>query len=172
MSFLSFCWRWVNIPTKTRRDHCLKTSPMSRWLEHFRSLSSRLFLPDTRPFCSSSIPRPFPSAKASLPHWRAFIINSVRLDVKGARGRDSPAEVTAVCSEETKQLLAVIPERSHHLSCTKVAYSSPSSLFSPRLGDPIAFHLGAVTQGLCHLSCFLQIVVSQAGAWSNAKHEM
>lgn len=32
--------------------------------------------------------------------------------------------------------------------------SSPSPLFSLRLEEPSAFHLGAITQGLCHLSCF------------------
>lgn len=32
--------------------------------------------------------------------------------------------------------------------------SSPVSLFSLRLEEPSAFHLGAMIQGLCHLSCF------------------
>lgn len=50
-----------------------------------------------------------------------MIVNSVRLDVKRAGGRESPAEAAAVSSEETEQLFAVVPELSHHLLCTEVA---------------------------------------------------
>ena len=63
---------------------------------------------------------PFPLAGASLPHWRAWIINSVGLDVKGAGGRESATEVAAVSSEETKQLFTVFPEPSHHLLCIEM----------------------------------------------------
>lgn len=68
----------------------------------------------------SSVQMPFPLAEASLPHRRASIINSGRLDVHVAAGRESPAEVAAVSSEETKQLLTVIPELDHHLLCTEM----------------------------------------------------
>ena len=83
-----------------------------------------------------------------------MIINSVGRDVNGAGGRESPAEAAAVSSEETKQLFAAI-QGCLIIHCSRSwLYSSLPSLFSPRLGEPRAFHLGAMTQGLCHLCCF------------------
>lgn len=104
-----------------------------------------LSLPAPAAFGDLSLQQRLPCHTGVLLGWMAKEIVS---------GRESPAEVAAVSSEETKQLFAVIPELSHHLLCSKVALQFSFILLSFRLEELSAFHLGAMTQGLCHLSCF------------------
>ena len=115
---------------------------------------SRLFLPGISPSRSSSSQSPFPLALASLRFRKTLIISSVRLDVIGASSEKA---------QQRRQLLVLRKQSSCSLSfqsCLIICcaqrwlYNSPCSSFSPSLGGPNAFHLGAVTQGLGHLSSF------------------
>lgn len=89
-------------------------------------------------------------------------------------------------AQQRWQLLAPRKPSSCWLSCRswiiiycaqRWIYSSPPSLFfSPRLEEPDAFHLGATTQGLCHLSCspsgiFDKYFMSSSGQRSSTKHK-
>lgn len=72
-------------------------------------------------------------------------------------------ELVVEKAQQRRQLLALRKQSSCLLSsqscliiycAQRWLYSPPSLLSSPSPGEPSAFHLGAMTQDLCHLSCF------------------
>lgn len=106
------------------------------------------------PSHSSSIRSPFPLALASLRLRRTLTVSPVWLDVIGASSGKA---------QQRWQLLVLRRQSSCSLSfqsCLIICcaqrwlYNSPCPSFSASLGAPNAFHLGAVTQGLGHLSSF------------------
>ena len=116
-------------------------------------ISSRLFLPGISPRA--------PAALEALPLWPWLHCASggpwpsvLWLDVVGASSGKA---------QQRRQLLVLRRQSSCSLSfqsCLIICcaqrwlYSSPCPSFSSSLGAPNAFHLGAVTQGLGHLSSF------------------
>lgn len=159
MSFFSFCLGPVKISTKTCENRCLQSSICILLPVGFEGF----LLPS---FCKGcfylAFPPLSPAASKDLSLWQRLHCHTGEPWSSILWGWMSK-ELVVEKAQQRRQLLALRKQSSCLLSsqscliiycAQRWLYSPPSLLSSPSPGEPSAFHLGAMTQDLCHLSCF------------------